>query len=195
MHRYFAAWVTPDWRRLLWLSQQAFDFLLQTFTRSTSSLQKTVETSRQELREIRWQLDQANGELKRVQELARTDPLTGLANRRALNEIIVRDIARAHRTRDTYSVAILDIDHFKKVNDRYGHAAGDQALLHVAFVAKSGLRETDAICRYGGEEFIVLLPGAGAEGGRFVVDRLRMMLEKTPLVFNGDKITLRFSAG
>jgi diguanylate cyclase len=176
-------------------TKEAFDCLLQAFTSSTSSLQQTVETSRQELREIRWQLDQANGELRRVQELARTDPLTGLSNRRALNEIIVRDIARAHRTRDTYSVAILDIDYFKKDNDRYGHAAGDQALLHIAFVAKGGVRETDAICRYGGEEFIVLLPGAGADGAHFVVDRLRMMMEKTPLVYNGDKITLRFSAG
>ena len=67
--------------------------------------------------------------------------------------------------------------------------------MHVAFVAKSGLRETDAICRYGGEEFIILLPGAGADGAYFVIDRLRKMVEKTPCVFGGEKITLRFSAG
>ena len=176
-------------------TKETFARMLQAFQRSTGSLRQIVETSRQELGEIRWQLDQANGELKRAKELAHTDPLTGLANRRALTEIMVRDIARARRGKDAYSVAIFDIDHFKRVNDRFGHAAGDQALVHVAFVAKSGVRETDAICRYGGEEFIILLPGAAADGAHFVVDRLRMMVEKTPLTYNGDKILLRFSAG
>ena len=174
---------------------EKFVSLLQAFTRSTSSLRETVDTSREELREIRWQLDQVTSELQRTQEQARTDPLTGLSNRRYLNELLVRDIARARRTRESYSVAILDIDHFKRVNDRYGHAAGDQALVHLAFVAKSGVRETDVICRYGGEEFIVLLPGAGAAGAHFVVDRLRMLIEKTPFVHGSEKITIRFSAG
>ena len=176
-------------------TKEAFACLLQEFTRSTSTLQLTVAASHRELGEIRRQLDQANGELKRAKELAHTDPLTGLSNRRALSELIVRDIARAHRTKEAFCVAILDIDHFKRVNDRYGHAAGDQALLHMAFVAKSGVRETDAICRYGGEEFIILLPGAGADGAYFVIDRMRKMVEKTPFVFGREKITLRYSAG
>ena len=176
-------------------TKEAFACLLREFTRSTSTLQLTVDASHRELGEIRRQLDQANGELKRAKELAHTDPLTGLSNRRALSELIVRDIARAHRTKEAFCVAILDIDHFKRVNDRYGHAAGDQALMHVAFVAKSGVRETDAICRYGGEEFIILLPGASAEGAYFVIDRMRKMVEKTPFMFGGAKITLRYSAG
>ena len=176
-------------------TKEAFACLLREFTRSTSTLQLTVDASHRELGEIRRQLDQANGELKRAKELAHTDPLTGLSNRRALSELIVRDIARAHRTKEAFCVAILDIDHFKRVNDRYGHAAGDQALMHVAFVAKSGVRETDAICRYGGEEFIILLPGAGADGAYFVIDRMRKMVEKTPFIFGGQKITLRYSAG
>jgi diguanylate cyclase len=176
-------------------TREAVECLLQAFTRSTASLRQTVDTSRQELGDIRRQLDQANGELKRAKELAHTDSLTGLPNRRALNDIILRDIARARRTKELYSVAIFDIDHFKHVNDEYGHAAGDQALIHVGFVVKSGVRETDAICRYGGEEFIVLLPGAGAEGAHYVLDRLRTMVEKTPCAFGAEKITLRFSAG
>ena len=177
------------------LSKEGFARLLQEFTRSTSYLQQSVNTSRTELMEIRRKLDRTNDELKRAKELARTDPLTGLANRRALGEIIVRDIARARRTNDGYSVAILDIDHFKRVNDKHGHAAGDQALVHVATLAKSGVRDTDAVYRYGGEEFVILLPGSRADGAHFVVDRMRVMVEKTPYVFAGEKIKLRFSAG
>ena len=173
----------------------AFACLLQAFTQSTVSLQHTVCASRDELREIRWQLDQVTSELQRTKEQARTDPLTGLSNRRDLDETIVREIARARRTNEAFAVAILDIDHFKRVNDRYGHAAGDQALVHLAFIARSGVRDTDVICRYGGEEFIILLPGAAAGGAHFVVDRLRMMVEKTPFAHGSEKITIRFSAG
>lgn len=176
-------------------SQEEFARILQVFTQATSSLQQRVDTSRQEISEIRGQLSRTNEELKRANELAQTDPLTGLANRRALSEMMLRDLARAGRTREAYSVAILDIDHFKKINDRYGHAAGDQGLRHLAFVSKTSVRETDAVCRYGGEEFVVLLPGASAKGAFFVVDRLRMMIEKSPFIFGGEKIFIRFSAG
>jgi diguanylate cyclase (GGDEF)-like protein len=169
--------------------------LLQAFTRSTTVLRRTVDASREELGEIRRQLDHANEELRRAKDLANTDPLTGLANRRALNDVLARDIALAHRIGAPFSIAILDVDHFKQVNDQHGHTAGDQALMHLAVVAKGGVRDSDAILRYGGEEFIILLPGAGAEGAYFVVDRLRMMVEKTPFMFGHKKITLRFSAG
>ena len=174
---------------------EAIPRLLQAFTRSTLTLRQTVEASRAELAEIRRQLDQANGELTRATELAHTDFLTGISNRRAMSEVIVRDIARAQRDTDSYAVAILDIDHFKAVNDQYGHAAGDKALVHIAVVARSGMRETDAIYRYGGEEFVILLPGASAQGAHFVVDRLRKMVEKTPCLVDNLKINLRFSAG
>ena len=81
------------------------------------------------------------------------------------------------------------------MNDDHGHAVGDKALVHVAFVVKSGIRETDVICRYGGEEFVVVLPGTATPGASFVIDRLRVMMEKTPLVLEKDKVTIRFSAG
>ena len=173
----------------------AYACLLQAFTVATLSLRQTVDTSRRELHETRRRLDEVTSELKRIEELARTDPLTGLCNRRAMGELVAREIARARRSTVPFCVAILDIDHFKRINDNYGHAAGDKALMHVVFVVKSGLRETDVICRYGGEEFIVVLPGTAVEGARSVIDRLRVMLEKTPLLLERDKVTVRFSAG
>jgi diguanylate cyclase len=175
--------------------REAFASLLQAFKVATLSLHQTVDVSRRELDETRRRLAEVTGELRRSEELARTDPLTGFCNRRAMDEIVTREIARARRSGDPFCVAILDIDHFKEVNDDHGHGAGDQALVHVALVVKSGIRETDVICRHGGEEFVIVLPGASAEGARFVIDRLRLMVEKTPLVLGKGRVTLRFSAG
>ena len=169
--------------------------LLRAFTAATLSLRQTVDVSRRELDETRRRLEEVTGELKRTSELAHTDPLTGLGNRRAMGDIVTREIARARRTRDPLCIAILDVDHFKKVNDDHGHAVGDKALAHVALVVKSGIRETDVICRYGGEEFVVVLPGAAAQGALFVIDRLRVMMERSPLVHGKDRLTIRFSAG
>ena len=169
--------------------------LLRAFMAATLSLRQTVAASRRELDETRHRLEEVTGELNRTSELARTDPLTGFGNRRAMGEIIARDIARARRTKDPFCSAILDVDHFKKVNDEYGHAVGDKALVHLGFVVKSAIRETDVICRYGGEEFVVVLPGAAAQGARFVIDRLRVMVENSPLVHGKDRLTIRFSAG
>jgi len=173
----------------------SFGRLVQAFTVATLSLHQIVDSSRKELDETRRRLEEVTGELKRSEELARLDPLTGFCNRRAMVEIVAREIAQARRTGKPFSIAILDVDHFKKVNDDHGHAAGDKALMHLAVVAKSGIRETDVICRYGGEEFVVMLPGANADGARFVIDRLRTKMENTPLVLEKATVTIRFSAG
>ena len=169
--------------------------LLRTVTGSAMSMIQVIESSHSELSLARRNLDRVNAELEHTQTLARTDALTGFCNRRAMEELIVREIARARRTREPFAVAILDIDHFKCVNDEYGHEVGDKALVHVAGIAKSRLRETDEICRYGGEEFVVTLPGANAAGARLVMDRMRMAVEAAPLVHGQDSIVLRFSAG
>jgi diguanylate cyclase (GGDEF)-like protein len=91
------------------------------------------------------------------------DPLTGLYNRRYLEETMVREEARAKRTRSTLGVILLDIDHFKQFNDTYGHGAGDQVLQAVGRLLKGRVRAEDVVCRYGGEEFIVVMPGASLE--------------------------------
>ena len=169
--------------------------LLEELTAAGHSLQNTLDASRRELESTRERLEQVTSELERSRAQARIDPLTGSANRRAMEEIIGREIARARRTSTPLSLAMLDIDHFKRVNDEYGHDIGDQALIHLAAVVKSGLRETDVVCRYGGEEFVLVLPGSAIEGALFVVDRLRVMVEKTPLLVSSGKLQIRFSAG
>lgn len=169
--------------------------ILQALTVSALALQEAVDQSREELARTQQQLAQVSTELERTHEQARTDPLTGFLNRRGMEEILLREFARSRRTASPLSVAILDIDHFKQVNDEHGHEVGDQALVHLAKVAKSGLRETDVVCRYGGEEFVVVFPGAAADGARFVIDRMRTLAEKAPLAIGALKLQLRFSAG
>ncbi|MGZ8229357.1 MAG: GGDEF domain-containing protein [Burkholderiales bacterium] len=175
--------------------EREFASLLRSFTAATLSLHQTVDTARQELTETRQRLAEVTRELERTVELARTDPLTGQWNRRGMDEIITHEIARTRRTKEPFSIAILDVDHFKKVNDDYGHVVGDQALMHLVAIAKSSIRESDVICRYGGEEFVVVLPGANVEGARYVIDRMRVRLENTPLPLNNQTLTIRFSAG
>ena len=169
--------------------------LLRTVTGSAMSMIQVIETSQAQLNKSRSTLERLNAELAQTQTLARTDSLTGYCNRRAMEELIAREIARARRAKAPFSLAILDLDHFKDVNDQYGHAVGDQALIHVAGIIKDRLRETDEICRYGGEEFVVTLPGADAAGALLVLDRMRIAVEETPLECAHGKLVLRFSAG
>lgn len=111
--------------------------------------------------------------LAEVTLLARTDPLTGLANRRGWNESLRREIARASRDGAPISVAILDLDHFKAFNDRYGHAAGDRLLKESASRWSDQVRAMDLIARYGGEEFAFMLPGASLADAAQAIERIR----------------------
>ncbi|HEX6153566.1 MAG TPA: diguanylate cyclase [Solirubrobacterales bacterium] len=126
---------------------------------------KRIEAEREEL-------------LGKVQEMARHDSLTGLPNRRALEEQLPQAMARARRNRSPLSVAILDIDHFKDYNDSHGHLAGDEVLRACARAWDSTLRGEDTLVRFGGEEFLVLLPDIGAEQAGKIIERLRM---ETPM--------------
>ncbi|MFI6071852.1 GGDEF domain-containing protein [Actinoplanes sp. NPDC051343] len=115
---------------------------------------------------------------QRVRELAVTDELTGLPNRRAWNTELPRAIERARRTGEPLAVAIIDLDHFKQFNDAYGHPAGDLLLKEAAAVWTGNVRSGDHLARYGGEEFVLLMPDATAERAREIVDRMR---RATPL--------------
>lgn len=107
-----------------------------------------------------------------LEETSSRDPLTGLLNRRALMETIKQEVQRAARTGDSFVVAMLDVDHFKAVNDRFGHETGDRALVELAAVLGESLREYDLCGRWGGEEFFVLLPQTQPEAAQVVMDRL-----------------------
>jgi diguanylate cyclase (GGDEF)-like protein len=129
-------------------------------------------------------------------QLAVRDGLTGLYNRRAFGELLVAAIANEdRRPNGTLGLVILDLDHFKKLNDTYGHPAGDAALRSLARLLDQHLRKGDQAARYGGEEFVVILPGLDAERSYGAAERLRSALEKHRFVFEGARIPLSASLG
>jgi diguanylate cyclase (GGDEF)-like protein len=111
--------------------------------------------------------------LARLEDRATTDDLTGLANRRAALETMAREIERSRRFGRPLTLAYLDIDHFKEINDRAGHAAGDRVLVGLASVAQASIRSIDTVARIGGDEFVVLMPETGADTALPLIDRLR----------------------
>ena len=129
-----------------------------------------------------------------LQEVARKDSLTGLNNRRRTVELAKTVFRKAEETGRPVAVAILDLDHFKQINDTWGHAAGDVVLTAFADVLRENVREGDVIGRWGGEEFLLVLPNAGAEAAQEVVERIRMALYAQPLPFTPD-MRATFSAG
>jgi diguanylate cyclase len=134
-------------------------------------------------------------ELDRVSAQARHDPLTGSLNRKGLDEVLEREIARARRTETPLCVALLDVDNFKQVNDRMGHEAGDAALVHLANVVRDVMRPQDMLARYGGEEFILVLPDTPLDVGVQAMQRLQRELTKRFFLQGNEKLLITFSAG
>lgn len=120
-----------------------------------------------------------------LEEKAKCDPLTGLSNRRVLEETLVRDLAQADRTGAHLSVVMLDVDHFKNVNDTHGHSVGDLVIRFVADVLKKSVRVADLAARYGGEEFTLILPDTDATGAVVVAERIRAAIERTRIDLSG----------
>jgi len=148
---------------------------------------------------IRQMLMTQRNELKalmsQTETLAATDELTGLLNRRRMAELTELALARHVRSSTPICLAILDVDHFKRVNDLYGHHIGDEVLTGIANVLKAGLRTTDLLARWGGEEFIVVLPDADAVNVKLVLDRILLDLMNLPVSRTSPDIRVAFSAG
>lgn len=134
-------------------------------------------------------------EIEEVTRRARTDALTGLANRRHFDEQLRRVVAETDRFGGTCSLLLIDLDHFKSVNDRLGHQAGDAVLKHVAQVMRDAVRTVDLCARYGGEEMAVLLPQTSQEGALELAERLRQMLEQRPAHHDGQGVPVTASFG
>lgn len=124
---------------------------------------------------------EAEGRAREMARKADTDVLTGIANRQGFNEAMAREFARARRFRHPLAVVILDLDHFKRVNDRYGHQVGDQVLAGAARMLATRVRESDFVARWGGEEFAVIASMTDAAGAARLAEKLRALLEVTPL--------------
>jgi len=129
------------------------------------------------------------------QEQAIRDPLTGLFNRRYLDETLARDLSRAKREAYPVALAMLDLDNFKYINDTYGHQAGDQVLKTLSALLCNGARRSDTICRFGGEEFLIVLPQMSLDQARKKVDMWRLELAQAPTLYGDTHIHVTFSAG
>lgn len=138
-----------------------------------------------EISSLRWALKKRNAEMnevmKQAKEQAITDDLTGLYNRRHLMQILRRQQALATRGDYEFSLCFVDLDHFKQVNDRYGHKAGDEVLQTFADIARNSVREVDFVARLGGEEFVLVLVRTPLEGAVQVAERLRVSMERAQL--------------
>jgi two-component system, cell cycle response regulator len=139
--------------------------------------------------------DAAGGQLEALARLARRDPLTGLPNRRALDEALAREVARAAREGTALSAVALDVDRFKRVNDEHGHAAGDAVLAEVAARASAALRAGDLLARVGGEELTALLPGASLAAAAEVAERIRACVAAVPVSAAGCALSITVSLG
>jgi diguanylate cyclase len=134
-------------------------------------------------------------ELHSASALARHDPLTNTLNRKGLDEALAREIANVRRKGKPLSIALLDIDNFKKLNDRLGHEAGDAALIHLVRIVRESLRPADSLARYGGEEFVILLPDTPLDEAISAMTRLQRELTKNFFLSGNEKILITFSAG
>jgi diguanylate cyclase len=169
--------------------------LLSTVVMQAGSIQNTVEASHKDLVETKQALTALQEEMAETRQLLNEDALTGTLNRRGLDQTLSREIARAQRSQAPLSLGMLDLDYFKKVNDVHGHEAGDQMLMHFTSLVKSVMRKSDALVRYGGEEFTLILPDTDVRGAYLVLGRLQQLMSKSPLNYKGKQINTTFSAG
>lgn len=130
-----------------------------------------------------------------LQQQAASDPLTGLANRRTLQARLEEEVRRAERYRRPFSLLLIDIDHFKQINDRLGHAAGDLVLRGLVQELNSNTRHSDLLARYGGEEFVLLLPETDAPSACELAELLRQRVSSLPLIIEGQPCPLTISVG
>lgn len=146
-------------------------------------------------RRISDQQAQLRRESRRLYVASRTDPLTGVQNRRALDEELAQLFARATRYDHRYAIGICDVDHFKAYNDAFGHLAGDQALCRIADEVRATVRASDEVFRYGGEEFVVLFPEQTLEQAAFAMERVRRAVERLAMPAPKPGTVLTVSAG
>ncbi len=141
------------------------------------------------------QRQQLNTALARIEELATRDPLTGLFNRRHADSLLRQALRRHLRSSAPFSLAMIDLDHFKRINDTHGHAVGDQVLCAFAQAAQSTLRATDTLARWGGEEFLLLLDDTQPEMAMVALLRIQQAVAIKPVQVDGQAVWFTFSAG
>lgn len=176
--------------------------VLDVVMQETRAVQLAAQRSRDELTEMRTRVQEAEQEVARLtEELAQTsemvrhDTLTGTLNRKGMDEAMEREVGRARRRDTPLCIALLDIDNFKKINDTYGHEAGDQALVHLAQVVKTALRPQDTLARFGGEEFVIILTDTRLDDAIQAMVRVQRELTRKFFLHRNEKLLITFSCG
>jgi diguanylate cyclase (GGDEF)-like protein len=159
---------------------------------TTTRVAQIVSTMRYKLQSSRQELAEA---LAKMQAMASHDELTGLANRRHMQSLLEEEVKRARRQAQPMTVAILDLDHFKHINDGHGHQVGDEVLRRFADTASAALREIDVLARWGGEEFLLLCPASTDTQAITGLSRVQQALSKQPLLPEMPALKVSFSAG
>jgi len=184
---------------LIWLAIMLANLIGWFTLLRLNRLHRGQYASLQEAKEANRLLQQEIAERERLEDslrhLAQTDPLTGLQNRRSFLDLAEKALRQSLRTGTPLSLCMLDIDHFKAINDSQGHAAGDSVLVKVAALCTQNLRDHDLVGRYGGEEFIIALPNTDADEARTIAERLRASIEHSRLSEIGDSLTLTVTIG
>ena len=170
------------------LSRSEVGYLTQVFNQMVARLRK----GREQLASANEALKDKNKELE---ILSVTDSLTGLYNRKHLMESLTKEIGRSRRYERPFALLIIDIDHFKKFNDTYGHLAGDDVLRKMGNVFRESIRNCDYAARYGGEEFIIFMPEIGQDDGVKAAERIRGSVAKEKIDANGHSVTVTISVG
>ena len=161
----------------------------------TDALARELMLARDRVTEAERQVLSLGEKLEAVRSQARQDPLTRALNRHGLEEKLRHELASAARRGGALTLALMDLDNFKHLNDTYGHLAGDAALAHIAEVIRRTIRPTDSVARYGGEEFLVILPDAGLPQAALVLKRLQSRLASQVCDYRGEALRFTFSAG
>jgi diguanylate cyclase len=154
-----------------------------------------LELAHKQVREAEEKVRRLEEELDHVSELVHEDHLTGTLNRRGMEDAFGRELSRADRINSPLCVSLLDIDHFKRLNDTYGHDAGDEALVHLVRVVREALRPSDVVARFGGEEFVIILPDTAMEEAVKVMMRVQRHLTKNFFMHDNQRLLITFSAG
>lgn len=144
---------------------------------------------------LREELATLKKEMEILHSQVQTDDLTGLYNKRHLTASLEREVERTRRSLQATTFILLDIDHFKAFNDNYGHIAGDKVLQHIGDILRKTVRKIDIPCRYGGEEFAIILPSTPILTGKQVAERVRLAIEESSLDFEGQSLKVTASLG